>query len=223
MASPALAELRRAPALADQIYLRVRFQLRAGTFAPGERLVETALAQELAVSRSPVREALSRLTADGLLESGGNGFQVAMPTRQDMAEIFDMRRLLEPTAARRVARTADGALTAALFRAFLRTRTAHADGDFPEFLSANYDFRAAWVERVPNQRLAGSILRFDDQAGFVRRTTLVHSHARDEVLALLERYLDAFERQDEDAAAEVTEAFIEGAERHYRDVRDQPD
>ncbi|MEW5420742.1 GntR family transcriptional regulator [Amorphus sp. 3PC139-8] len=219
----ALDELQRAPALADQIYLQLRFQLRSGVHAPGERLVESALASALSVSRSPVREALARLVADGFLDSGGIGYQVVAPTAADMAEIFEMRRLLEPTAARHVARLADASLLERLSQVRDRVETAHRADDFSGFLAANYDFRAAWVERVPNRRLAEAILKFDDQAGFVRRTTLVHATAREEVLHLLALHLDAFGANDEAAAARAAHGFIDGAERYYRDGEGRPD
>ncbi len=68
-----LAEVRRAPSLAEQIYLQLKQLLRAGAFAPSERLIDAALAQRLNVSRTPVREAMSRLAADGLLETRAGG------------------------------------------------------------------------------------------------------------------------------------------------------
>lgn len=218
MAPSAFAELERAPALAEQIYRRVRLSLRAGSFAPGERMVESALAQDLAVSRSPVREALARLAAEGLLESRANGFHVAAPTSRDMAEIFEIRRYLELPAARQVARDADRELVVALTRCLNDTRAAHEADDFAAFVAANYAFRAAWVALVRNRRLAETILLIDDQSGFVRRRTLVRPEARLEVLALLTRTVRAFETHDQDAAATVTEAMIEGAERHYRET-----
>jgi len=216
--SAAAPDLQRAPSLAEQIYQRLRFQARAGAFEPGERLVESNLATQLAVSRSPVREALSRLTADGLLEMRSGGFYVAMPTPQDMAEIFEMRRLLEPTAARQVAREKSAELVVELTAAFDRTRAANEGGDFATFTDANYSFRALWVARVANRRLRETILRFDDQAGFVRRTTLIRADARIEVIALLQDFITAFKTGDEDIATKATNAFIDGAERHYRDV-----
>ena len=100
-----LAEVRRAPPLAEQIYLQLKQSLRTGAASRRrERLVDAALAQQLNVSRTPVREAFSRLTADGLLETKAGGFQVVTPTAEDMTEIFELRRLLEPPAARQAAR-----------------------------------------------------------------------------------------------------------------------
>lgn len=214
----AASDLQRAPSLSEQIYQRLRFQLRAGAFAPGERLVESNVATQLAVSRSPVREALSRLAADGLLDLRSGGFYVALPTPQDMAEIYEMRRLLEPTAARQVARAMTPALADELKALSDRAHAADKAGDFAAYTEANYSFRTLWVGQVPSRRLRETILRFDDQAGYVRRMTLVRDNARAEALALLERFVAAFAAHDEDAAAAATEAFIDGAERHYRDV-----
>lgn len=217
MSLPA-SDLQRAPSLSEQIYQRLRFQLRAGAFAPGERLVESNVASQLAVSRSPVREALSRLAADGLLEIRSGGFYVAMPTAQDMAEIFEMRRLLEPTAARQVARAMTAELAAELKATYERACAASDADDFAIYSDANYSFRALWVGQVPSRRLRETILRFDDQAGYVRRATLIHAPARAEAIAMLARFAAAFAARDENAAAAVTEDFIDGAERHYRGV-----
>ncbi len=215
MSLPIFADLQRAPPLAEQVYQRLRYRLRTGAFAPGERLVESSLAQQLVVSRSPVREALSRLAADGLLESRGSGFQVVKPTPQDMAEIFEMRRLLEPPAARQVAGIGDPALAGELADSFEQARVAEHAEDFTAFAKANYRFRTAWVVRVRSRRLRDTILRFDDQAGFVRRTTLVLPAARAEALALLERHVSAFLAGDADAAAAAAEQFVDAAARFY--------
>jgi DNA-binding GntR family transcriptional regulator len=218
MSVPASIHLQRAPPLAEQIYQRLRYQLRSGALAPGGRLIESNLAQQLAVSRSPVREALSRLAADGLLQTGGNGFQVVKPTRDDMTEIFQMRRLLEPPAARQVACAAAPDLIGELRETLMRARAAERVADFTAFTDANYGFRAAWVERVANRRLRESILRFDDQAGFVRRTTLVLPAARADALGLLEQLWAAFRNGDDAAAGALTERFIDAAERHWQVV-----
>jgi DNA-binding GntR family transcriptional regulator len=162
-----------------------------------------------------VREALGRLAADGLLESRGSGFQVVKPTPQDMAEIFEMRRLLEPAAARQVAGARDTALARELADSFEQARGAERAEDFTAFAEANYRFRTAWVARVPSRRLRDTILRFDDQAGFVRRTTLVLPAARADALALLKRHVSAFRAGDADAAAAAAEQFVDAAARFY--------
>jgi DNA-binding GntR family transcriptional regulator len=211
-----LAEVRRAPPLAEQIYLRLRQQLRSGALAPAERLVDAALAQSLNVSRTPVREALSRLAADGLLETQGGGFQVVTPTGADMEEIFQMRRLLEPPAASQAARVATSDAQDQLHAAFEQARIAEKAADFAAFAAANYAYRAVWVSRVPNRRLRETILRFDDQAGLVRSRTLVLPEARAEALALLKSLTAAFRQRDEAQTASLTLRFIDTAARFFQ-------
>src|SRR5437763_6343326 len=144
-----LAQVRRAPPLAEQIYLQLKQLLRTGAFAPAQRLVDATIAQQLNVSRTPVREALSRLTADGLLETKAGGFQVVTPTSQDMTEIFELRRLLEPPAAHQAARLAGSATHAMLRDALAQARGCVAADDFTQFAAANHAFRTAWVLAVP--------------------------------------------------------------------------
>jgi DNA-binding GntR family transcriptional regulator len=216
MSAVAIDDIQRSPPLAEQVYERLRHRLRTGAFAPGERLIDAGLAQNLAVSRTPVREALSRLAADGLLETRGGGFQVMRPTLADMEEIFEIRRLIEPPAARQAATRMTPAAREALTRALAQARDAARAEAFTPFAEANYAFRAAWVAQLPNRRLRETILRFDDQAGLVRRATLVLPKARAEALALLERLAKAFAKGDAASAAALTERFIDAAAKFFR-------
>ena len=217
-----LAEVRRAPPLAEQIHLQLKQLLRTGAFAPAQRLVDATLAQQLGVSRTPVREALSRLAADGLLETKAGGFQVVTPTNDDMTEIFEMRRLLEPPAARQAARLAGNATHAMLREALAQARRSVSGDDFTPFAAANHAYRTAWVSAVPSRRLRETILRFEDQAGLVRRRTLVIPAARADALALLEEMTAAFERRDEAGAERVSRRFVDAAEHYFRLAGAQP-
>ncbi|NKY31870.1 GntR family transcriptional regulator [Nocardia speluncae] len=77
----------------------LREKILSGQWAQGERLGEVELAEILEVSRTPVREALSRLAAQGLVEILPNrGARVATWTAEQLREIFDLRMLLEPVA-----------------------------------------------------------------------------------------------------------------------------
>jgi DNA-binding GntR family transcriptional regulator len=81
---------------ADRAYESIRAGILSGTHEQGARLREEELADAIGVSRTPVREALRRLTADGLVVLGANrGAQVVSYTDDDLAEIFDLRALLE--------------------------------------------------------------------------------------------------------------------------------
>jgi len=211
-----LAEVRRAPPLAEQIYLQLKQLLRTGAFAPAQRLVDATIAQQLNVSRTPVREAFSRLTADGLLETQAGGFQVVTPTSEDMTEIFELRRLLEPPAARQAARLGGAEMHAELREALFQARAAVQADDFTPFAAANHAFRTGWVSQVPSRRLRQTILRFEDQAGLVRRRTLVIPAARADALALLEEMTRVFAQRDEEGAARLATRFVDAAEHYFR-------
>ena len=79
-----------------QVYNAIKENICDGRYEPGQRLNEVELARSLSVSRSPVREALRRLAADGLVvELPNRGVFVREFTPQDIQEIFDVRVLLE--------------------------------------------------------------------------------------------------------------------------------
>lgn len=79
----------------------LREMVLGGVLTPGERLFEVPLSERLGLSRTPVREALSRLESEGLLErSGSGGYLVREFTLQDVMDAIELRGVLEGTAAR---------------------------------------------------------------------------------------------------------------------------
>lgn len=88
--------------LRDHIEEQVRIAIWNGTFKPGERIVETLIAEQLNVSRAPVREALSILEHDGILVSQPRkGYYVTDFTDKDIEEVYEFRLLLEVHALQR--------------------------------------------------------------------------------------------------------------------------
>lgn len=87
------------PKITDSLYAELRRRIMSGVYPPGARLREEHIAEEMQVSRTPVRAALQRLTDDGLLQAAARGAIVAGWTQWDVAEVFELRRLLEPHAA----------------------------------------------------------------------------------------------------------------------------
>ncbi|MEZ6017177.1 MAG: GntR family transcriptional regulator [Planctomycetota bacterium] len=87
--------------LADQAYGHIRGRLTRGAWAPGTRLANRALADEIGVSFTPVREALQRLASEGLVDyHPGAGAFVRAPDRRELAELYELRLVVEPYAAR---------------------------------------------------------------------------------------------------------------------------
>ncbi len=91
----------------DRAYLEIRHRIIEGDYAPGQPLSEVTLAQAHGMSRTPVREALSRLCHERYVERlSGRGFFVARVTVQAITETYEVRRLVEGWAAAKAAERA---------------------------------------------------------------------------------------------------------------------
>lgn len=101
--------------LSNRAYEFIRGHVLSGHFPPGKRLVTRQLAQELGASLNPVREALGRLAAEGLVDHvPGAGASVHQATREEVLELYEFRQAIEPFAASKAARTISEAELAVL-------------------------------------------------------------------------------------------------------------
>lgn len=86
---------------AEAVYVEVHRLILEGTLEPGTTLSQEALATQLGISITPLREALRRLESDGLVEPRAYGAVTVAPlTRKDLSELYAVRRQLDPFAAR---------------------------------------------------------------------------------------------------------------------------
>lgn len=91
--------------ISSKVYDFIRGKFLSGQLSPGARISEFAIAKELKVSRSPIREAISQLVSDGLVEKyHGFGAFVKVPDRRDIEELFVLREMLECYAVTEAAR-----------------------------------------------------------------------------------------------------------------------
>ncbi|WP_082659094.1 GntR family transcriptional regulator [Cellulomonas sp. B6] len=81
--------------LREQVYHRLRDEILNGRVSPRERLTEPKLSKAFEVSRTPVREALSRLLSDGLVERTDFGYAVVVPSLEDLRNLYELRITLE--------------------------------------------------------------------------------------------------------------------------------
>ncbi|MBB5692276.1 GntR family transcriptional regulator [Muricoccus pecuniae] len=141
----------------------------SGELAPGSRLNEVALAARLGLSRGPLREALRGLERDGLVAAGpaGQGMSVRRLEPEEMAELYDMRALLQGFILGRLAeRQAEGALPAPALgelrdQVALMGEAASA-GDAAGYYARNLAFHEALYELAGHRRAAtlyGSLLK----------------------------------------------------------------
>ncbi len=103
-----------------QAIQQLRKLLLCGTFAPGERVTEAALAERLGISRTPIRQALPALCQEGLLVQAGNhGYAARRFSQQESLDALAVRALIKGMAARTVAEQGAPAALLATLRACL--------------------------------------------------------------------------------------------------------
>lgn len=205
--------------LSERIHGDLRARLQRCEIGPDDRLVDTEIAAAYGTSRMPAREALLRLANEGYLVGTTRGFTVPRLTLDDISDIFEVRRLLEPRAAANAARDLDDAARRELTLAIQETRAALADDDAERLIGANIRFRAAWLGAVRNARLATTIARFVDHVQTVRLGTLTDRVTRKVVADGLETLYDAFMRRDPAVAADRMTHFMASAEQAFFKVR----
>lgn len=141
----------------DRAYATLLDEVQSGKLAPGTVIGEVEQATRLGVSRTPLREALGRLAADGLVvQQSARVTVVSDIAADDIRELFELRRALEETAARRAAERGQAAVFAAIAQEFEDARLEGAAG-----LDAYYDliarFDAALDAAVGNGYLAAAL------------------------------------------------------------------
>lgn len=141
----------RADSIADKVYALLRQEIGSGRFRPGERIHEKLLADRLAVSRTPIREALLRLEIERVVVCNSRrSYNVRTLTVDDVREIYDTLGILEGAVAARVTpHLTDEDLRQ--LRHFNRRMTAAADqADLQAFGLLNRRFHEVFLVRLDN-------------------------------------------------------------------------
>lgn len=214
-----VSQLQKQTLLSERIYLDLRARLQRGAIGPQLRLVDLEIAEAYGTSRMPVREALLRLANEGYLVGTTRGFVTPTLSLEDIRDIFEVRRLLEPQAAANAARDLDDESRARLTEAIGEARAAIAHDDVDRLILANISFRGCWLGALRNVRLATALARFVDHVQTVRLGTLGDPKTRAVVAEGLEGLYDAFMRRDSHVAAERMAAFMIAAEQAFFAVR----
>ncbi len=155
-------------------YERLKDDIRSNRLPPGFQAPEPEIAERLGMSRTPVREALIRLEAEGLVELiPRRGARVMPITREDMREIYDILTALEPEAAAQLAeRHPDTATLQPLVDATADMETALAAEDLDAWADADDRFHRKLLDLQGNKRLQGFVEELFDQAHRARIVTL---------------------------------------------------
>ncbi|SEH66867.1 MULTISPECIES: GntR family transcriptional regulator [unclassified Leifsonia] len=153
----------------DVAYKRLRAEIIEWTLEPGTRISETETAARLGVSRTPLREALSRLTAEGLVTSVGRTSTVAPLSRDHIVELFELREALETQAARLAARRRDPARFEELRAALLSAVPHDSEAGTSRYYELADALDRALEEAAGSRHLAASLRDMRGQLARARR------------------------------------------------------
>ena len=201
------------PTLAEKAYLLLRQAIVRGEALPGDRLKIDLLQQEHAISSSPLREALNRLAAEGLVVAEGNrGFRVAPVSIDDLHDIASLRVVLERQAVEAAIAEGGDDWEAGIVAAFYRLEREEKrlfDEALPlneEWSARHRDFHMALLSGGRSKRLISLCASLFDQAERYRRLSAIYRQTRrnksDEHRQLMEAVLS---RDPEKAAARLRE------------------
>lgn len=137
---------------ADFVYAELRSNIISKQLKPGTRLPEITVARRLKVSRTPVRDALRRLAAEGLVTITPNhGAKVTLPTAREANGAYDVRQQLElMSVAEASEKHADKKITARMARIITNERRAMARGDTEALMDLNNAFHKTIAECSDN-------------------------------------------------------------------------
>jgi DNA-binding GntR family transcriptional regulator len=157
-----------------QAYALIRRRILDNVYPPGHQVLEQALAEELGISRTPLREALVRLAEEGLVEVvPRHGMRVLPVSPVDMAEIYTVLTALEGVAAEMVAsrRPSEDELRP-LMRATRDMEGALKRDDLDAWAEADERFHQTLVALAGNRMLTQTVANFWDRAHRARMVTL---------------------------------------------------
>jgi len=189
--------------LVDRVADSLAEAILAGRMAPGDRIAESTIARQMDLSRAPVREALRRLESSGLVDYKTNrGFFVHAITGESLANLYELRIVIETAAVARLVRTNAGAALPGLQAQLdeLR-RLAEVGADMATHVSADMEFHRMICAASGNPRF---LQVFDQIANETRLGILVIGRLYDDQTVLAETHepiMRAIEARDAETAA----------------------
>lgn len=199
--------------LREIVFETLRKAILEGTLKPGERLMEVQLAEDMGVSRTPVREAIRKLELEGLvLMIPRKGAYVSGISSKDIADVFEVRASLEALAAGLAAeRITDQELEE--LNNFMVQVTINAKvGDIEKVVQSDTNFHEQIYHASRNNRLVQIINNLRDQIQRFRSASLSHPGRIKETLQEHKNLLEAISDRDIETARILAQEHIENAE-----------
>lgn len=206
--------------LAEQAYDELKRQILDRRLQPGARLNIDALSRECGVSSSPLREALVRLGAEGLVSFSANaGFSVApVPDARQMRDLLEFRLMIEVFCARAGAQRAGERTLATMRKAVLGMASMREKGvgykHYRAYMELEQNFHQAIVDSADNPVISASYRELQLILSVARLSVVPESDniGSDDAVHEHERVIAAFEAGDPDAAEAAVRAHLEAAQ-----------
>ncbi len=204
-----LSALKRAERIVDSVQAALRAAILDGSLQPGQALSVPELSRQLDVSRSPVREAVLALVADGLaVEQPRRGAAVAEIAAADMLEIHEVREGVEAQAARLCAERASPALLRRLAELLDEQATVVERGDASGWFQTNADFHRLVATGAGNNRLSEMVTVLESQMRLGLRQVSSDRDQRRRGLAEHQAVLNAITGREPDVAERLMREHI---------------
>lgn len=183
----------RSSSLRETVYAMLRTEILNGRVDPRERLTEPQLSRRFEVSRTPVREALSRLLSDGLVERADYGYRVVVPSLSGLRDLYELRVTLELRGVSRIIENPDLRYDVVALRDELqRWEELRADPPEPDpsFVVLDERFHTTLSRAAGNERLTEALVDVNEKVRAVRMYDFIeHERIRitmDEHVEILE-------------------------------------
>ena len=211
--------LARATSLYKQAYQALRQRILDGEFFPEQRLVETQLAEELQVSRTPIRESLRQLQREKLITTDQKGgLIIPKLSPEDAQQLYDCRLALESLAVSEACRVATASQLERIGGWVIRAETLLAIEDSSEvtrseLLEIDYNFHRAIAESSGNEHLLELLVRVFDQMTLLRVQT---TEKKPDVLEIRSEHRKIYETllsRDTEAAQAAIKDHLEASKK----------
>lgn len=198
----------------DWVYEELKVAIVDLRLAPGEPLREATLAEQLGVSKTPIRQALTMLEQEGLVETTSfKGAVVAGYSRQDLLEIYELRELLENAAARAAAESMSEEDRARLDRISRESRKLRRSNDTARLAALVSEFDDVLFDQVHNARIRALI---ENLRAHLTRI----GHLTEGIPGRIEASVDEHEKIVKAIAARDQDLAEQRMRDHIRSVRD---
>ena len=210
MSATSLKPLRK-KLLSENVVGAIRSAILNGELELGQRLVETDLAEQLGVSRGPIREALRLLAAEGLVVINVHrGTFIVQPTKDDVEEIYSLREALESLAVKRVIEIASDEEIEGLFETAKQFTAASSQKKVAQLVGTNMALHGELFKLARHERLSQIWATLESQ---LRLCNLIEFERRNEDMerAFDEhmKILDAIRDRDSEAACRFMSEHIQ--------------